>query len=36
MLMSVDEFKDVIQAYCKYKVEDSELAIIQEHFVNYF
>lgn len=36
MLMSVDEFKDMLQYYCKYKLEPSELQVIKEYFENYF
>lgn len=36
MLWSVDEFKDMLQYYCKYKLEKSELLVIKEYFENTF
>lgn len=36
LLMSVDEFKDMIQYYCKYRLEESEVKVIREHFENFF
>ena len=34
MLMSVDGFKNMVEHYCKYPIEENEVKIIKDYFVN--